>query len=305
MESPITTLTNAIKHWAYDVFSAKEATADAQATADEARAAAGDAQAMASVTVVTLTEAEDGTVTADMTVDEVAELVGSGRRVVAVTPFYNRVTIDQVTKTTSNRNSVLGTLLNGNVTTRVTGAVLVSGDKWTASETDVNTADRTYVGDFYISVDASNGAIKTSGPHSDGTSRSRTMALATDLTALSTRVDALEGAGGGGAFVVKFTTDSSNTTTADKTQDEIWDALNAGTQVVGVMENGSGSGFTRLFLNVVQQMAANGVITFSALVPMTANSNMPEPIVAFMEITVDTNDVVTMSSGQLQMQLMS
>lgn len=198
MESPITTLTNAIKHWAYDVFSAKEATADAQATADEARAAAGDAQAMASVTVVTLTEAEDGTVTADMTVDEVAELVGSGRRVVAVTPFYNRVTIDQVTKTTSNRNSVLGTLLNGNVTTRVTGAVLVSGDKWTASETDVNTADRTYVGDFYISVDASNGAIKTSGPHSDGTSRSRTMALATDLTSLSTRVDALEGAGGGG-----------------------------------------------------------------------------------------------------------
>lgn len=297
---PISTLINAVMHWASNVFSTKEATAGVKATADAA-------QAMADVTVVTLTEAEDGTVTADMTIDEVAELVRGGRRVVAVVPSGHNVQLTQVGTTRQGKNTVFGALLYNGTVINVDGTVYSSGDTWTVNETTVNTAAVTYVGDFNIQVDASNGAIKTAGPHSDGTIRSRTMALATDLTSLATRVDALEGAGGGGAgaFVVKFTATSSGTVTADKTQDEIWDALNAGTQVVGVMESGSGSGFSRLFLNVAQQAAANGVITFSAFVPMTANPNMPEPAVMFMEITVDTNDVVTMSTGQLQMQLMS
>lgn len=184
---PISTLINAVMHWASGAFSTKEATADAQATADAA-------QAMAGVVVVTLTEAEDGTVTADMTVDEVAELVEGGRRVVAVTPFSNRVAIEQASKTTSDRNMVLGTLLSNSVATTVAGTVLASGDEWTVGETAVNTATDTTLGDFTVSVDSANGALETFGNATDGGIRSRTMALATDLEALEARVAALEAA---------------------------------------------------------------------------------------------------------------
>lgn len=227
---PISTLINAVMHWASNVFSTKEATAGVKATADAA-------QAMADVTVVTLTEAEDGTVTADMTIDEVAELVRGGRRVVAVVPSGHNVQLTQVGTTRQGKNTVFGALLYNGTVINVDGTVYSSGDTWTVNETTVNTAAVTYVGDFNIQVDASNGAIKTAGPHSDGTIRSRTMALATDLTSLTTRVDALEGAGGGGAggpFVVRFTA-VGETITADKTYEEVAAAFQSHVGVIGIL----------------------------------------------------------------------
>ena len=101
--------------------------------------------------------------------------------------------------------------------------------------------------------------------------------------------------GGGGQFVVKIAMVDEMTATLDKTNEEIWEALNANMHVVGLAEDGNGSTFTRLFFNVTQQMAADGLITFQTMqfVPDMA-------AVQVVAVTVNTRDEVTVGYGAIQ-----
>lgn len=103
------------------------------------------------------------------------------------------------------------------------------------------------------------------------------------------------GNAGGGQFVVKITMVDQQSATLDKTNEEIWEALNANMHVVGLAEDGNGSTFTRLFFNVTQQMAANGLITFQTMqfVPDMA-------AVQVVAVTVNTRDEVTVGYGAIQ-----
>lgn len=317
---PIETLIQAIKHWSLGVFSSKDATRQAQATAGAAQASADLAYEVAESARATAGAAQstadaalpyaDAYVTHqavyewDGSTDDRDTFVHNGADYYKISDDV--FMFDSVTAAASTRNdtgATLDDLYNGVNCFMAAGAIVVM-------QPGTCKLAMTQGGSYLQEFTAPSAGVYlykySDANYARGLTldyKTATFARSSDLTSLSTRVDALEGAGGGGtgAFVVKFTATSSGTVTADKTQDEIWDALNAGAHVVGLMEEGSGSGFTRTFLNVGMQMAANGLIIFSAVVPMI-NLNSA---VAIMEITIDTNDVVTMSGSQLELKAMS
>lgn len=103
---------------------------------------------------------------------------------------------------------------------------------------------------------------------------------------------------GGGQFVVKITLDEQAlTATLDKTNDEIWEALNANMQVVGLAESGDGSTFIGLFMQVVKQIPDEGLIVFQCVqfIPQVS-------LAQIITVNVNHDDVVTVNACAFQVQ---
>lgn len=236
--TPLNTLTNAVVHWAERTFARKsdaatktdftelrEATERAQSTADAA-----------TVTFVNVTYSGNNLYEADMTIADIKALVDSGKTVVAVVQDKDggepsRVPITWTGLTAQQRDRVYGTAVVNDSLVILNGDRFSNADNWTMYPINLGLGG--------LTIDGYEVVIETW--HEDGATislrgdeGSSTLAKESSLASLATRVDALEGAGGG-VKVVTFSGSAANGVTASMTYAEMAAAFSAGECLVGNM----------------------------------------------------------------------
>ena len=117
------------------------------------------------------------------------------------------------------------------------------------------------------------------------------------LTVVEGAWDKASPSGGGGNFVVTFTTEDYSTVTVDKTYAEIISAFNSGANVVGYLDlTALDSGISVVPLGNVIEDSTYGMITFQSIITSGSGGSIASITAMILTVLVDDTAGISMNS---------